>query len=167
MRLYGTSSPSPPGAPEAGPRSGSNDGRGHICPDGKHFNVDTTASGRKYIAYIWKEIPGFSRFGTYVGNGSDDGTFVWCGFRPAFVMFKRADGGTENWRIIDTVRNPFNQANLHIMPSTSGAQSSETGMDIVSNGFKLINDDGHQNANNVSYFYAAFAEAPMQYATGR
>ena len=144
-----------------------NDGRGHICPDGKHFNVDTTASGRKYIAYIWKEIPGFSRFGTYVGNGSDDGTFVWCGFRPAFVMFKRADGGTENWRIIDTVRNPFNQANLHIMPSTSGAQSSETGMDIVSNGFKLINDDGHQNANNVSYFYAAFAEAPMQYATGR
>ena len=155
------------GLNQTGGSSTNNGGRAHLCIDGEHFNCDSTSSGRKMVAYIWKEIPGFSRFGTYTGNGSADGTFVWCGFRPAFVLFKRADGGTENWRIIDTVRNPFNQANLHIMPSTDGGHSSESGMDIISNGFKWRHSDGHQNGTDVSYIYAAFAEAPMQYATAR
>ena len=142
-----------------------NGGRAHIRPDGKHFDVDGS-NGRKFVAYIWKEIEGFSKFGAYAGNGSAAGTFVYCGFRPAFILFVKGASG-ENWRIIDTARDQFNQATMHNFVSTSGTQSNETGLDICANGFKCRSNDGHINGTDAMYLYMAFAETPFKYATGR
>ena len=103
--------------------------------------------------------------GAYFGNGSNDGTFVYTGFQPRFILIK-ANGGTEHWRAFDTVRNPINQATLQAIWSNNSAQSDETGLDILSNGFKLRDDDAHQNGNDVQYIYMAFAEVPFKYSNG-
>ena len=145
---------------------GSNGRRAHLHPDGKHFNVDSTTNGIQFVAYIWKEIEGFSKFGAYAGNGSSDGTFVYCGFRPAFVLFVKAASG-ENWRIIDSARDSWNQAQKQNFVSSGNAESSETGFDFCANGFKARSNDGHINGTDAMYLYMAFAESPFKYATGR
>lgn len=145
---------------------GGNGRRAHLHPDGKHFNVDSTTNGIEFVAYIWKEIEGFSKFGTYCGNGQNDGEFTYCGFRPAFVLFVKAGSG-ENTRIIDSARDSWNQAQKHNFVSSGNAESSETGFDFCANGFKCRSNDGHINGDNEAYMYMAFAESPFKYATGR
>ena len=121
-----------------------------------------------YIAYCWAEIAGFSKFGSYLGNGNADGPFVYCGFKPAWVLIKKTDGsGTENWRLFDSSRCPTNQNNIHLLPSSANAESTETGMDFLSNGFKLRHADAHQNQNGTTYIFAAFAESPFQTANAK
>jgi len=118
------------------------------------------------IAYCWAEIEGYSRFGSYVGNGSADGPFVYCGFRPRWVMIK-AISSTSDWWITDTARNPNNVTNYGLRANTSGYEVTDVGQDILSNGFKYRNDIGAPNTNGVTYIFAAFAETPFKYARAR
>jgi len=76
--------------------------------------------GEIYVAYCWAEIEGYSKIGSYVGNGSSDGSFVYCGFKPAWVLIKKTNGsGNENWRLFDSSRCSTNQNNKHLLPSSN------------------------------------------------
>jgi hypothetical protein len=129
----------------------------------------------KYIAYCFAEIEGYSKFGSYTGNGSSDGPFVWCGFRPRFILIKHFSPAGNNWWImIDTARDIFNLSDKKLASNDSGAEnfssvggSGQNAMDILSNGFKLKSTTGDTNGSGVSYIFAAFAEAPFKYARAR
>ena len=114
------------------------------------------------MMYVWAEIPGFSRFGSYKGNASTDGTYVHCGFRPAFVLTKMIDTMNENWTISDSSRSTYNPVDLFLRPDeavmdTSGAAT----MDFLSNGFKLRNTDDKTNRDGGTFIFMAFAEQPV------
>jgi len=141
-------------------------------PTSSVFTVNQTGpvnqNNEKYIAYCWSEIEGYSKFGSYVGNASADGTFVYCGFKPAFVITKRTDG-TSNWLIHDSSRDSVNpvMGNLYANePDVEGRGSAR--VDFVSNGFKHKNADGGA-ANNYAndYIFIAFAESPFQTANAK
>jgi hypothetical protein len=122
--------------------------------------------GSTYIAYAFTEKQGYSKFGSYKGNGNADGPFVYTGFKPAWLLLKQSSASGENWRLFDSARSTFNQVNKHLVPSTSGAESAETGCDFLSNGFKLRDADAHQNASGATYVYIAFAEHPFVSSEG-
>ena len=138
-----------------------NAGRANITPDGKFFHVDNNTGN--YVAYIWKEVEGFSRIGVYYGNNSTRSSFVYCGFRPAFVMWRKVNSG-ENWRIIDSARSPDNQKTYQMFPAQEYQESDEGGMDFHFNGFALRSNDGNTN-DPTAYVFMAFAESPLKYAT--
>jgi len=121
-----------------------------------------------YVAYCWAPVAGYSAFGSYTGNGSTDGPFVYTGFRPRWIMFKRTDT-TANWLLIDTARDSYNAAAKHLHPDLSNAEAtgSPPWADILSNGFKLRNSYGETNASSGTYIYAAFAESPFNYSRAR
>jgi hypothetical protein len=125
-------------------------------------------SGQTSIAYCFSEIEGFSKFGSYTGNGSTDGTFVYCGFRPRFVLTKNAStgGAGYNWMIFDSARNTFNITNSVLSPDLSNSEYT-TDIDILSNGFKMRNSGATANANGSTMIFAAFAEQPFKYARAR
>ena len=123
-------------------------------------------SGQTFVAYCWTPIAGFSQFGSYTGNGSTDGPFVYLGFRPKFVLIKRTDT-TSDWVTIDSSRAPYNAVSPYLVVNTSAAENTYTGWDIVSNGIKLRNTDAGINASGGTYIYAAFAENPFKYANAR
>jgi len=127
---------------------------------GSNFSAST-----KIILYCFAEIPGYSKFGSYTGNGSADGPFVFCGFRPKFVMVKRTDSSTYgNWEIIDTVRDPYNHAFNDLIANLSNAENVDgAGWDILSNGFKCRDGSstGNKNVSGGTYIFAAFAEHPF------
>jgi hypothetical protein len=127
---------------------------------------NVNSSSRAYVAYCWAEIAGFSKFGSYTGNGSTDGPFVYLGFRPKFVMIKRTNT-TEDWMIWDTSRSPYNAGILRLYPNTSGAENSTDLFDILSNGFKCRDNDPVNNASGSTYIYAAFAEVPTKFSNAR
>jgi len=116
------------------------------------------ASSSPLIAYCFAEKQGYSKFGSYTGNGNADGTFVYTGFKPAFVMTKRTDG-TGGWFMQDDKRLGYNYANYRLFADDSSAESTASRIDLLSNGFKCRDNDG--NGNGFSYIYMAFAEAPL------
>lgn len=121
------------------------------------------------VMYSWSTVQGFSAFGSYTGNGSVDGPFVYTGFRPKFVMWKKSNAA-EAWVILDTSRDPSNLAYEKLYPMSSGASDNGTGygvLDIVSNGFKIRSNHTVQNASGDTYIYAAFAENPFKNALAR
>jgi hypothetical protein len=122
----------------------------------------TNDSGAAMIAYAFAEVEGFSKFGSYTGNGSADGPFVWCGFRPAWVMTKRTDS-TSSWFIYDSVRDTDNETYNRLFADLTDAEVTSTavGLDLLSNGFKLRNSNFNVNASGGSYIFAAFAEHPF------
>ena len=124
--------------------------------DSGHLNGDDI------IAYCFADVQGYSKFGSYTGNGNADGTFVYTGFKPAFVMIKRTDTG-DNWLIKDIKRDPINQMEKRIFPNLSNAEDTGSGgnYDFLSNGFKLRESDAIGNASGGTYIYMAFAEAPL------
>jgi len=127
---------------------------------------DVNASSEKYIAYCFSEVKGFSKFGSYTGNGNADGTFVYTGFKPAWVMIKRTDS-TNNWGIMDNKRSTFNEVGDQLMANTSDAEDNPTsGRDFLSNGFKLRETGNAINGSGASYIYMAFAENPFVTSTG-
>jgi hypothetical protein len=136
------------------------------------FSIGTdnsfNSSAATYVAYCFAEIAGFSKFGSYTGNGSTDGTFVYTGFRPKFILIK-ATGSTQDWYIEDTSRDIYNAAGLDLRPNTSGAETNDTPvMDILSNGFKMRNSSYTGfNSNGATYIYMAFAENPFKYSNAR
>ena len=132
-------------------------------------NSAVNASGRDYIAFCFHPVDGFSSMGRYDGNSSEDGTFVYTGFRPAFVLVKRFDGVTD-WNLSDTARNPFNPAKELLFPNknrveTAASSGSYAFFDIVSNGFKFRGTSGEGNVGD--YVYLAFAKFPFKYANAR
>jgi len=116
------------------------------------------------VAYCFAEVAGYSAFGSYTGNGSSDGPFVYLGFRPRWVMSKRTDS-TGSWLVVDSSRNTYNVVNGYLVPNTSGAEGSATWGDFLSNGFKLRGTT--HNGSGESYIYACFAENPFKYANAR
>ena len=127
-------------------------------------NVNDSAT--TYIAYCFSEIEGYSKFGSYTGNGSSDGPFVWCGFRPALVIAKNT-GGTGNWTILDNQREGYNVDNDPLFPNLSNAEGTTDLFDFLSNGFKTRSTDSSVNTSGTNYIFAAFAEAPFKYARAR
>ena len=125
---------------------------------GEDGGNSSNANGSKYVAYCWAEIPGYSKFGQYTGNGSSDGSYVHLGFKPAWVMFKRSDS-SGNWFIVDNKRDPFNECTRDLYPNTSGAETNNPNfVDFLSNGFKLRTTGASVNSGTI--IYMAFAEQP-------
>ena len=123
---------------------------------------DVNGSGGTYIGYCFAEVKGFSKFGSYTGNGSDDGTFVYTGFTPAFVMRKRTDS-TSDWQILDNKRTPYNVIQTLLFANTSEADATASGYsaDFLSNGFKMRTSNAGNNASGGTYIYMAFASSPF------
>ena len=127
---------------------------------------DTNGSGKNYIAYCFAEKTGYSKFGSYVGNGNANGTFVYTGFKPAWVMRKYATGGSasgEGWEMLDSARSPFNVADERLKADSNGAESTGSNyyVDFLSNGFKCRTADNATNNSGATYIYMAFAEQPL------
>ena len=124
---------------------------------------DTNKSSQTHISYCFAEKKGFSKFSTYEGNGSSDGTFVYTGFRPAFVITKRADTGGDNWHILDNKREIDNPAEQVVLTNGATAESttSSSKIDFLSNGFKCRGTGSSINTSGLTYVYIAFAEHPF------
>jgi len=131
-------------------------------------NGDTNGSTLTFVAYCFAPVAGYSAFGSYTGNGSTDGTFVYTGFRPRFVLLKSSSAATD-WYIYDTARDTYNVATLELNPNLAAAEQNGTygSMDILSNGFKLRFATGEVNASGATYIYYAVAENPFKYANAR
>jgi hypothetical protein len=126
------------------------------------------ANGATYVCYAWAEIAGFSKFGSYTGNGSADGPFVYLGFRPKFVLLFNTAGG-DFWYILDSARDTYNATGLYLYPNVNNAEGdlrSTYPQDFLSNGFKVRNAS-FPNANGAKIIYAAFAENPFKNALAR
>ena len=120
------------------------------------------------VAYCFAQVAGYSAFGSYTGNGSTDGTFIFTGFRPRFIMFKNATTGSTNWQINDSARDTYNVVNKRLAPSNSDAEATNFDFgDFLSNGFKIRQTDQTWNKNGDTYIYMAFAESPFKFANAR
>ena len=131
-------------------------------------NDVVNASSGTYVSYCFANVKGFSKFGSYLGNGSTDGTFVYTGFKPAFVMLKKTNSATSaDWQIQDNKRGTaggFNPLPRYLEANTSNAEVDWTGsfqLDFVSNGFKFRTNSNQMNNSGDTYIYMAFAEAPI------
>jgi YHS domain-containing protein len=138
------------------------------APTSSAFSVGsaagTNAAGETFIAYLWAPVPGFSKFGSYVGNGSTDGPYINCGFRPKYLLFKRIDSTNGHWGIIDTARDELNTTNTSLyanLTNAEGAGDADRSFDFLSNGFKVKTTSGsyESNASGATYLFAAFAES--------
>lgn len=144
----------------------------YTTPTSTQFGPNQTlydnVSGQNYVAYLWAEVPGFSKFGSYVGNGSNDGSFVYTGFRPRYIMIKSSTS-SQDWKIIDTARNTQNPSISLLAGNVTATEDTNSvyNFDILSNGFKVRNTYGYANTSGATYIYAAFAETPFKYANAR
>mgnify|MGYP003110438409 CR=1 FL=1 len=141
------------------------------APTSSVFTVGTSnqvnGSSDAIIAYCFAEIEGYSKFSSYTGNGSTDGPFVFTGFRPAWVIFKRTDS-TGSWFIADIKRDVINPVGKYLFADLTNIENTAADRaDFLSNGFKVIVSNTNQNANGGTYIYWAFAEQPFKYANGR
>ena len=128
----------------------------------------SNGSGRTYVAYCWAPIAGYSAFGSYTGNGSTDGPFVFTGFRPRWVMVKNITSA-QSWQLMDTSRSTYNVATANLLPNSSSAELTGTDfIDMVSNGFKIRQSSaGNWNNSGDTYIYACFAEFPFKFSLAR
>ena len=122
-------------------------------------------SSENFIAYLFAEKQGYSKFGSYTGNGSTDGTFIYTGFKPAFVIFKKTSA-TANWSVRDNKRDSFNAGDTNLFANLVDAESSSNDVDFLSNGIKLRNAGSNWNSSSATYIYMAFAENPFVTSTG-
>jgi hypothetical protein len=128
---------------------------------------ETNGSGNNLVAYCFSEVAGYSAFGSYTGNGSSDGTFVFCGFRPKYVLIKRTNASND-WYIHDTRMSQFNVAKENLIANSADSEGSGFNwLDMISNGFKCRTSDGGTNASGGTYIYVAFAEHPFKNALAR
>jgi hypothetical protein len=142
----------------------------NTAPTSSVFSVGaydpTNRSPDTYVAYLFSEVAGFSKFGSYTGNGSSDGPFVFLGFKPRFILFKNTTNF--NWQILDTARADYNQGTVTLFPNLSNAENTTaTQYDILSNGFKIRTSDAGSNGSGNSIIFAAFAENPFKYSLAR
>ena len=143
----------------------------NTAPTSTVFSVGTdsavNASGSTYVAYVFSEVEGYSKFVAYTGNGSTDGTFVYTGFAPAF-MIQRKETDT-NWHMMDSTRDPLNPNTLGIDPNLSSAEADDSNLaiDFLSNGFKLRTSHSTANGSGTKYILLAFAESPFKNSRAR
>ena len=130
--------------------------------NGNFVNTNTET----YVAYCFSEVKGYSKFGSYTGNGaSSDGPFVYTGFKPAFFLIKSI-GAARNWHILDNKRNTVNPVNLYLNPNNTDADGTFEFGDFLSNGFKITNLGNTFNTSGETYIYMAFAEHPFVSSKG-
>jgi len=134
-----------------------------VKDDGSYDEVNA-ASDQTFIAYLWSGKQGFSKFGSYTGNGNADGAFIYTGFKPAMVI-QKVSSTTGSWHIHDNKRS-INGTDKYLYPDTNEAEVSTTRMDFLSNGFKLRSDSSTWNGSGATFVYAAFAEAPFVNSNG-
>jgi hypothetical protein len=144
----------------------------NTAPTSTVFTVGNASSNSNQanpnIAYCWSQVAGYSKFGSYTGNGSADGPFVYCGFRPRFILVKNASLAGSNWCIEDTSRDTYNVAGLDLYPNTSDAEvNNSPQLDILSNGFKLRATTAGKNGSGNTMIYACFAETPFRNSLAR
>jgi hypothetical protein len=145
----------------------------NTAPTTSVFTVDAdgqvNGNTNTFVAYCFSEVKGYSKFGSYTGNGNADGTFVYTGFKPAWLLIKRSDGGTDNWNLYDNKRLGYNTNYSFLIPNESNAENTTTStanLDILSNGFKIRGSTGHTNTSGGTYIYMAFAESPFVNSNG-
>ena len=133
------------------------------------YVAGTMLASNDFVAYCFAPVVGYSNFGSYVGNGSSDGPFVYTGFRPRWILLKESSASGNNWFIYDTARNTFNVCQSALRANLSAAEltTSNINFDILSNGFKPRNSDSFCNGSGSTYIYYAVAENPFQYARAR
>ena len=136
--------------------------------DSSVFNFTSSnefnASGQTYISYAFTDVKGFSKIGKYTGNGSTDGTFVYTGFKPAFILVKNTQTTVNSWEIHDNKRDTYNVGTKRLYPNASASEGSGTYVDMLSNGFKWRSTDGGHNSAN-TFIYLAIAEQPFVTST--
>jgi hypothetical protein len=131
-------------------------------------NAAVNASGGTYVAYVFAQVEGYSSIGRYTGNGSADGTFVYTGFRPRYIMIKNRDAAGFDWILMDTSRDPSNVATQELYADLNIAEgTAANNLDILSNGFKIRRNNAAVNTNGGAYMYIAFAENPFKNALAR
>lgn len=139
-------------------------------PTSTVFSVNHVAAaggvGELMLAYCFAEVDGFSKFGSYVGNGSTSGPFINLGFRPRFLVVRRVTS-TGNWQIFDSARDPYNPENSRLYFNLTDVESDQDSVDFLSNGFRCRDTSGDNNTSGQTYIYAAFAENPFKNALAR
>ena len=142
------------------------------APTSSVFTVSTSpavnANTQDMIAYCFADVKGYSKFGSYTANGNANGTFIYTGFRPAWVMIKRTDS-SQQWGIVDSKRDVDNPAQHHLFAEADqgeGGASSYNNFDLLSNGIKMRSNDQWTNASGGTYVYMAFAESPFVNSNG-
>ena len=132
---------------------------------------NTNGSNDNMIAYCWHSVEGYSKFGSYTGNGTTDGPFVYCGFRPAWIMIKQSSSSGNSWWITDSTRYEFNGDTPDALRANTADQENTSNSaimpDYLSNGFKIRGSDTAVNQNNSTYIYMAFAEQPFKFSNAR
>jgi hypothetical protein len=138
------------------------------------FSIGTDAyanfNTKTYVAYCWAPVAGYSAFGSYTGNGSADGPFIYTGFRPRWVMIKSSTDATVGWLVYDSSRNTYNSTGANLRPNTADIEGTQTAnlLDFVSNGVKIRGDNtGSINLSAATYIYAAFAESAFKFSNAR
>ena len=141
---------------------------GMALPTSSVFTNDGWTSSESMISYCFHSVDGYSKVGSYTGNGSADGPFVHCGFRPSYVMYKNANG-TGNWGLLDNERNTYNPNDDWMAANLSNSESNESQrlIDFLSNGFKVRGTSGDVNTNGQTYIFLAFAESPFKHTNAR
>ena len=146
----------------------------NTAPTPSVFTVGTSSgvngSTNAMVAYCFTPIAGYSAFGSYTGNGSTDGPFIYLGFRPRFVIIKGSDYSGADWTMYDSARNTYNALTSELVPNNATSENNYSGaarMDFVSNGIKLRTAGAGVNASGYTYIYMAFAENPFKYANAR
>jgi hypothetical protein len=128
----------------------------------------TNTNGNTYVAYCFAPVAGYSAFGSYTGNGSSDGPFIYTGFKPNFVMVKQTNTSGNSWWMFDGVRSPTNAVYNRLAADLSDAEySNSSTFDFLSNGFKLRFSDTAWNGSGSTYIYACFAASPFKYSLAR
>ena len=128
-------------------------------------NNGTVNNGNDFVAYCWAQKPGYSKFGTFQGNASADGPFVYLGFRPAFLMIKNVQG-SKNWILYDTKRLGYNVNNYIFQPDTDAAEATAPDVDLLATGFKCRENNGDLSGSGNVIMYWAFAEFPVVSSNG-
>ena len=153
-----------------------NDGAGtnsgafnNTTPTSSVFTIGTSSrynpSSKGVIAYCFADVKGYLKIGSYTGNGNADGTFVYTGFKPAFILVKDSTGSGNNWFIWDNKRDGYNVVNRYLRPNLANVEGYYEAIDILSNGFKNRNTSGSANGSQ-TYIYMAFAESPFVNSKG-
>ena len=132
-----------------------------------YWNYANQGGSYNYVAYCFAEKTGFSKFGSYTGNGNADGSFIYTGFKPAWFLVKKSSASGEDWGIYDNKRNTFNEVDEALFPSATTAETNVgDGLDFCSNGIKIRDSGGELNTSGATYIYMAFAEEPLVSSNG-
>jgi len=139
-------------------------------PTSSVFSVGThtgsNLDGGTFVIYLFGDKQGVSKMGSYIGNGNVDGTFIYTGFKPAWILTKKSSASGDSWNLQDSTRSPTNPANKRLTPDTADVESDSPQYDLLSNGFKVLQTTGSTNTSGGTYIYMAFAENPFVTSTG-